>query len=310
MKIVTTLDELASIKNPILTIGTFDGVHIGHQKIIHQINEIAASCDGSSSLFTFHPHPRMVLNPTGHGIKLIQSQEEKEAKLARLGLNTMIVFPFTTTFSQLTATSFVEDLLVKKIGVKTIVIGYDHQFGKNREGTLDLLQKLAPQHKFKVIEISAEDINNVNVSSTKIRKALLDGDIHTANAYLGEPFTLTGKVITGAQIGRSINYPTANLQLTEPHKLIPKNGVYAVEVSHEGKLHKGMLNIGFKPTIDNTNNALSIEVHLLDFSKDIYGKTIQLNLMHYIREEMEFESIKDLKAQITKDEIIVRRLLN
>lgn len=308
MQIVTSVDSLETIQNPILTIGTFDGVHIGHQKIIHQINEIANNVNGSSTLFTFHPHPRMVLNPTGHGVQLIQSQEEKQHKLARLGLNTMIVFPFTKSFSQLTATEFVEEYLVKKIGVKTVVIGYDHQFGKNREGTLELLETLAPKHSFDVIEISAEDINDVNVSSTKIRKALIDGDIHTANTFLGSPFQLTGTVIKGAQIGRSINYPTANIKLFEPHKLIPKNGVYAVTTTYKNKTYNGMLNIGTKPTVNSTNE-LSLEVHLLDFSENLYNTTIQLNILHYMREEIKFESLTTLKNQIIKDEAATRHLL-
>ena len=308
MRIVTSVDSLETIQNPILTIGTFDGVHIGHQKIIHQINEIAKQVNGSSTLFTFRPHPRMVLNPTGHGVQLIQSQEEKQHKLARLGLDTMIVFPFTKSFSQLTATEFVEEYLVKKIGVKTVVIGYDHQFGKNREGTLELLETLAPKHGFDVIEISAEDINDVNVSSTKIRKALIDGDIHTANTFLGSPFQLTGTVIKGAQIGRSINYPTANLKLSEPHKLIPKQGVYAITTTYNDKLYKGMLNIGTKPTV-SSKSELSLEVHLLDFSEDLYHQTIQLDLLHYLREETAFDSLEALKNQLIQDEATTRHLL-
>jgi riboflavin kinase/FMN adenylyltransferase len=310
VKILHKLEELKGLKNPILTIGTFDGVHIGHQKIIQQINQLAEKEGGTSTLFTFHPHPRMVLNPSNHGIKLIQSQTEKQEKLNRLGLDTLIVYPFTKDFSQLTATEFVENILVKQIGVKTIVIGYDHQFGKNREGTLDLLLKFAPKHKFNVLEISAEDINNVNVSSTKIRTALTEGDIETANAYLGEAFTLTGTVVKGQQIGRSINFPTANLALDEIHKIIPKNGAYAVTVKVENEIFKGMLNIGTKPTVNFEKEDLFIEVHLFDFTKDIYHKSIQLNLFYYIREEMHFKSLELLKSQLKNDETQIRNLLN
>lgn len=310
MKIIQKREELHDIINPVLTIGTFDGVHIGHQKIIQQINDLAQSIQGSSTLFTFHPHPRMVLKPDNHGIQLIQTQAEKEKKLRKLGLNTLIIYPFTKEFSQLTATEFVENILVQEIGVKHIVIGYDHQFGKNREGTLDLLFKLAPKHQFNVHEIPAEDINNVNVSSTKIRKALKEGDIVTANLYLGSPFTLSGTVVKGQQIGRSLGFPTANIVLDENHKLIPKFGVYAVVAEVAGATCKGMLNIGVKPTIDKTQKELSIEVHLFDFSATIYDQKIELKLLHYIREEMHFNSLDFLKSQLKKDDTHIRNLLD
>ena len=297
------------IPNPVLTIGTFDGVHLGHQKIIKQLNKIAAEVGGESVLFTFYPHPRMVLFPEDKSLKLLQTQVEKLEKLKRFGLQNIVVFPFTKSFSRLTATAFVRDYLVNKLNVKTIVIGYDHQFGKNREGTLALLKELAPIYDFEVIEIEAQDIDDVNISSTKIRKALKNGDIETASKFLGEPFEITGTVIKGKQIGRSINYPTANLNLESDLKLIPKLGTYAVRVVLENKTeYFGMLNIGNRPTLENDGD-LSIEVHLLNFNGNLYEQQITLKLLHFMRNEQKFETLEALKTQIKKDETMVRNML-
>lgn len=306
MNVFKGFDELAKIPNPILTIGTFDGVHLGHQKIIEKLNTVAAEQGGESVLFTFYPHPRMVLFPESHGLKLIQTQVEKLAKLERIGLQNVIVHPFTKEFSRLTATEFVRDYLVAKLNVKTIVIGYDHQFGKNREGTLSLLQELAPIYDFNVVEIAAQDIEDVNVSSTKIRKALASGDISTANEFLGEPFELSGTVVHGEEVGRSIGYPTANIEIESELKLIPKNGVYAVRaVLDDQSEYFGLLNIGSRPSV-NDEGVQTIEVHLLDFDGDLYNKTLTVRLIAYIRAEERFTSLEALKAQISKDETLVR----
>lgn len=310
MNVFKGFDELAKIPNPILTIGTFDGVHLGHQKIIEKLNNVAQELGGESVLFTFYPHPRMVLFPENHGLKLLQTQVEKLDKLERIGLQNVIVHPFTKAFSRLSATEFVRDYLVAKLNVKTIVIGYDHQFGKNREGTLELLQELAPIYDFNVIEIAAQDIEDVNVSSTKIRKALASGDISTANEFLGEPFEISGTVVHGEAVGRSIGYPTANIEIESELKLIPKNGVYAVRaVLSDQSEFFGLLNIGSRPSV-NEEGVQTIEVHLLDFEGDLYNKTLTVRLIAYIREEEKFSSLDTLKTQISKDETLVRNYID
>ena len=234
MNVFQDFHSIEKIHHPVITIGTFDGVHIGHQKIINQLNEEAEKINGESVLFTFYPHPRMVLYPESHGIKLIQTQEEKLAKLEKMGLKNCIVFPFTFEFSRMTALEFVRDFLVNQLNVKKLVIGYDHQFGKNREGSLQFLKDICETYDFEVIEIPAQDIDEVNVSSTKIREAILAGNIEKANDYLGDTFELTGTVVKGNQLGRTIGYPTANIVLNSDLKLIPGNGVYAVRANVRG----------------------------------------------------------------------------
>ena len=310
MKVFQGFDELTKIPHPVLTIGTFDGVHLGHQKIIQQLNDEAKKVGGESVLFTFYPHPRMVLFPDSHGLKLIQTQVEKLEKLQRIGLQNVIVHPFTKEFSRLTATEFVRDYLVNKLNIKTIVIGYDHQFGKNREGTLELLQELGPIYDFNVIEIGPEDIDEVNVSSTKIRNALNKGDVTLANSYLGEPFELNGKIVSGEQIGITLGYPTANLSIDNDIKIIPQTGVYAVRVVLENKTeYFGILNIGHRPTVNN-NGDCSIEVHILDFNEDIYNEQLTIKLLKRVRKEEKFDNKDALKEQISKDETLVRSWIN
>lgn len=307
MKIFNGFDQLTIIPNPVLTIGTFDGVHLGHQKILQKLNDEAKKIGGESVLLTFYPHPRMVLFPDSHGLKLIQTQEEKISKLERMGLQNLIILPFTKEFSNLTAAEFVRDYLVNQINVKKLVIGYDHQFGKNREGTLEFLKNISSSYNFDVVEISAKEIDEVNISSTKIRKAIETGDIAIANKYLGEPFELRGKVVKGKELGRIIGYPTANIQLNSDVKIIPKRGVYAVEiVLPDHATCKGMMNIGFRPTVSN-DNSLSIEVHLFDFNANLYDTFIIARLLSYIRSEQKFSSVEELKKQLQQDEKICRQ---
>lgn len=308
MNVFKGFEQVNNISRPILTIGTFDGVHLGHQKIIQQLNEIAENVNGESVLFTFYPHPRMVLFPDNHGLKLIQTQAEKLQKLQRTGLKNVVVYPFSNDFSRVSAVNFIRDFLVNELNVHTVIIGYDHQFGKNREGSLSLLQELAPIYDFNVIEIKAQDIDDVNVSSTKIRTALTSGDIMTANKYLGEPFELTGKVVHGQKIGRSLGYPTANLDLESDVKIIPKDGVYFVKVYLEQrKPFIGILNIGMRPTIYD-NEHQTIEVHILDFKEEIYGKHLTLVLLERLRNEIKFDSKDQLQEQIIKDEKQARNI--
>lgn len=302
MKIFNGFDQLSEIPNPVLTIGTFDGVHLGHQKILQMLNEEAKKIGGESVLFTFYPHPRMVLFPDSHGLKLIQTQEEKIEKLEKMGLQNLIILPFTKEFSNLSATEFVENYLVNRLHVKNLVIGYDHQFGKNREGSLEFLKSISSSYNFEVIEISAKEIDDVNISSTKIRTAIENGEISIANMYLGQPFQLKGKVVKGKELGRIIGFPTANIQLESDLKILPKIGVYAVEIILPNKtLCRGMMNIGIRPTVSN-ENSLSIEVHIFDFNENLYDKFIVVRLLSYIRSEQKFSSVDELKKQLQQDE--------
>jgi len=310
MKIFNGFEELTTIKNAVLTIGTFDGVHIGHQKILQKLQEEAYKIDGETVLFTFYPHPRMVLNPTNHGLKLIQTQEEKIEKLKKIGLENLIVQPFTAEFSNLTATDFVEKFLIEKLNVKKLVIGHDHQFGKNREGTLEFLKEMSVKNNFEVIEIPAQEINEVNISSTKVRKAIESGDIDVANAYLGFPFELNGVVVKGKQLGRTIGFPTANIELKSDIKILPKKGVYAVEIQLSDYTHYiGMMNIGNRPTISNELKE-TIEVNIFDFNQSIYSNEIKVKLFGRIRDEFKFDSIEKLKEQLIKDEKTCRNYFN
>ncbi len=310
MKVFYDVDNGFTAKYPVVTIGTFDGVHLGHQKILQKLNKEAEKIGGESVLFTFHPHPRIVLNPDNHNLKLLQTQEEKIAKLERFGLQNLIVYPFTKDFSNLSALEFVRDILVKKMNVKTLVIGYDHQFGNNREGGIEFLQSISNELDFTVIEIPAQEIDDVNVSSTKIRNALLEGNIVLANSFLAEPFELTGIVIKGESLGRKLGFPTANIDLQTEIKLIPKNGVYAVQVTlADGRLFEGIMNIGSRPTI-HANGQLSLEVYLLDFNEDLYDQKIKVQFVEHIREEIAFANTEELIDQIQKDEVRVRDLFN
>ena len=305
MKIFQDLTAINSIPNPVLTIGTFDGVHVGHQKILQQVKKEAEKIGGESVLFTFFPHPRMVLYPESHGLKLLQTQEEKMAKLARVGVENCIVYPFTFDFSRLSAIEFVRDILVNKLQIKKLVIGYDHQFGKNREGNIEFLKEICEVYGFEVIEIPAQDIDAVNVSSTKIRKAILNGDIARANEYLGERFELTGTIVHGQAIGKTIGFPTANIQVNSELKLIPGNGVYAVAVSLKDSDYIGMLNIGNRPTVNDSSDR-TIEVHILDFSGEIYAEEITVKFIDKLRDETQFKDLQELQNQLKEDEKFIR----
>ena len=305
MKLFQDLTAINGIPNPVLTIGTFDGVHIGHQKILQQVKMEAANIGGESVLFTFFPHPRMVLYPESHGLKLLQTQEEKMAKLARVGIENCIVYPFTFDFSRLSAIEFVRDILVNKLQIKKLVIGYDHQFGKNREGNIEFLKEISEVYGFEVIEIPAQDIDAVNVSSTKIRNAILDGEIAKANEYLGERYELTGTIVNGKAIGQTIGYPTANIQVNSDLKLIPGNGVYAVDVFVKDSQYFGMLNIGNRPTMNDSKDR-TIEVHILDFSGEIYSEAITVKFIDKLRNEKQFIDIQELQNQLKEDEKFIR----
>lgn len=306
MKFFNSFDSLEHIPNPVLTIGTFDGVHIGHQKIIQQLNNEAKKLNGQSVLLTFYPHPRMVLNPTNHGLKLLQTQEEKLSKLNKYGLENIIVIPFTQEFANLSAEEFVKKYLVEKLKVKKLVIGYDHQFGKNREGGIEFLNSICDKYNFTVNEIPAQEINEVNISSTRIRKAIEEGDVTIANRYLGDAFTISGTVVRGEQLGRKIGFPTANILIDDETKIIPSSGVYAVKASVEkGEEIQAMMNIGTRPTVSEALKT-TIEVNLFDFNEDIYTKQIEISILSKIRDEQKFENIEALISQLKNDEKICR----
>lgn len=302
MNVYYSIDEIPDIKNPVLTIGTFDGVHLGHQEIISILKKSAEAIDGETVLFTFHPHPRMVLHPDDHGMKLIQSIEDRIKKLEQYGIDHLILFPFTKEFSRMSATEFVKDVLVAKINVKMMTIGYNHHFGRNREGNLELLKELGEVYGFDVQEIGAIQQNEINISSTKIRQAIELGEIVKANEYLGETFQFEGTVVHGDHLGTSIGYPTANLLLSNTVQLIPKNGAYSVLIEWNNKTYKGMMNIGVRPTV-TSEQAIKIEVNIFDFDELIYNEKLVIKVIDFLREEQTFDSLEQLKNQLGHDKI-------
>jgi riboflavin kinase/FMN adenylyltransferase len=306
MRIFEGLTDLTRIKNAVVTIGTFDGVHIGHQEILKTVISEAKKIGGESVLLTFYPHPRMVLYPEDTGLLLLQTQTEKLEKLASIGLENAVIYPFSKEFAEFSAKSFVEEILIKGLQAKKVIIGYDHQFGHQREGNLAFLQRYADQGFFELMEIPAEQIDEVYISSSKIRNAILEGEISTANSCLGAPFELTGTVTLGLQNGRRIGFPTANIQLKDAHKIIPANGVYAVKIEVEGKLQNGMMNIGWRPTVEEEKLERKIEVHLFDFHQEIYGAECRVEVHQFFRQEHKFPNLEELKAQIQQDEAAIR----
>lgn len=296
-----TYQGLTRYDNPnpsVVTIGTFDGVHIGHRKILEKVITDGRLMGLQSVLLTFFPHPRMVLQKDSD-IKLLNTIEEKSAILKGLGLDVLVVHPFTMDFSRMTATDFVRRILVEKLKVKKVIIGYDHRFGRNRNASIHDLRSFGNLFEFEVDEIPAQEIDAVSVSSTKIRRALEDGDLDTAKAYLGYPYMLTGTVQKGKGLGRDLGFPTANLNISAPYKLIPSSGVYVIRSLIGGNTHYGMMNIGTNPTVDGSQQH--IEVHLFDFDKDLYGQSLQVDLLHRIRDEVKFDSLEALKFQLGQD---------
>lgn len=300
MRVYESIDKFQGTKGTSVTIGTFDGVHLGHQKIIRQLNEGAQAIKGESVIFTFYPHPRMVLNADDENLKLLSTEEEKRELMEKFGVEHLIVHPFTKEFSRITYTEYVRDILVNKLKVKKLIIGYNHHFGRNREGTFEQLKKLAPVYGFELENIPAQDINNVEISSTKIRKALDSGDIKTANKFLGYDYGMTGKVVRGKGLGKGLGYPTANIQIENKYKLIPANGVYAVRINYNGKMYNGMMNIGVNPTV-SINGAKTIEVNIFDFNKEIYDENIRIFLVEKLRDEKKFSTLEELKKAIDGD---------
>ncbi|MFI5452126.1 bifunctional riboflavin kinase/FAD synthetase [Pedobacter sp. UC225_61] len=305
MKIYHQLSEFKKLDNAIVTIGTFDGVHYGHQKIIKRLCELAKSSGGESVILTFFPHPRMIIDPENQDLKLINTIKEKAEILANLGVDHLIITPFTRDFSNLSAAEYIKNILVDTIGTKQIIVGYDHRFGKDRKGGMKELEECAALYNYKIEEIPEQDINDVAVSSTKIRKALLDGDVALAETYLGYHFSISGPVIKGDKIGRTIGFPTANIFVEETYKLIPSDGIYAVTVEmleEKGNncvTYKGMAYIGQRPTINGMTR--NIEVNIFDFNREIYGQTIKMNFLKFLRHDVKFTGLEALTQQLHQD---------
>jgi len=286
---------------PVITIGTFDGVHLGHRQVISRLKEIADSVNGESVIFTFYPHPRLVVSPEEDTLRLLTTREEKIDLFKEMGIDHLVIFPFTSEFSKLSYADFVRTVLVGKMHISHLVVGYDHKLGRNREGNYNVLKDLSQELNFTIEQLDVLLMENVNVSSTKIRQSLETGDVAKANRYLGYDYTLTGKVILGNQLGRKLGFPTANIETLDEHKLIPHDGVYAVKVKIDEKIFSGMLNIGTRPTVSRNADHRSIEVHIFDFNQDIYLHELTLFFIAKIRDEHKFDSLEALQQQLEKD---------
>jgi len=299
MKIYQQLTDFHPPHFSVVTSGTFDGVHLGHQKILRRLQELASSRHGETVLLTYWPHPRLILQPQDKSLRLLSTLSEKVKLLEEMGIDHLIILPFTKELSQMSSADFIRAILVEKIQTKTLVIGYDHKFGKNREGSFEYLQSHSHLFGFAIEEISRQDVDDLGVSSTKIRTALAQGDISTANKYLGRPYDLSGQVVKGQQIGRSLGFPTANIQIVDDYKLLPRDGAYAVHAEVNSIRYKAILNIGDRPTVDGEKKT--IEAHLIDFDGDLYGQELRIYFQEFLREEKKFESLDALKNQLVVD---------
>ena len=306
MKVIYGIENYRPLKSCALTIGTFDGVHVGHQKIIKRLVMVSKNKDINPVVLTFFPHPRMILQ-SDTSIKLIDTLEEKIDLLKKLDIETLIIHPFSKSFSRMTANDFVRDIIVKSLSVKYLIIGYDHRFGRNREATVDNLINCGLTYGFEVEKIEAKEVESVNVSSTKIRTAISNGDIHKANKYLNRYFRISGKVVSGNGIGRKIDFPTANIFIPEDFKLLPKDGVYLVKSSIKNHYFFGMMNIGFRPTVNGKTRTT--EVHYLNLNENLYDKKIKIEVLDLIRNEKKFNSLKDLEKQLVTDKKVCEDLI-
>jgi riboflavin kinase / FMN adenylyltransferase len=308
MKIYHGIDDFVRLNYAVVTSGTFDGVHVGHQKILSRLRELATAEGGETVVITYWPHPRLVLHPEDTSLKLLNTFEEKADLLKHNGIQHLVRIPFTKEFSHLTSEEFISKILINTIGTKKLVIGYDHHFGKNREGSFEQLKMNSPKYGFQVEEIPRQDVDHISVSSTKIRKALEEGEIETATTLLGQPYTITGRVVMGDKLGRLLGFPTANIEVDTAYKLIPMDGIYAVTVQHEQQILKGMLYIGNRPTVNGTKR--NIEVNIFDFSKEIYGESLTIFFHKLIRTDSRFGDLEELKEQLKKDKEDTLAILN
>ena len=307
MRIYRDLNRLPTFDNAVLTIGSFDGVHIGHQQIIRQINQLAEDHQGVSVLITFHPHPRMVVQQADQTVKLLTTLEEKAALLEQYGVDVLVIVPFSRQFAAQSPDAYIRDFLVQHFQPKIIAIGYDHRFGKNRAGDIGYLRRFQETYGFEVVEISRQDVDDMAVSSTKVRRAVAVGEMKRAAQLLGHPFGITGKVVQGLRIGHTIGFPTANVEVLDPYKLIPPTGIYAVRVWHKKQRYNAMLYIGHRPTIDQ-DLAQTIEVNIFDFDQEIYGDVLQVEFVAYLRGDAKFDSLEALQEQLEKDRLDTLRV--
>lgn len=308
MKIHLGTDTIHEINNAVVTAGTFDGVHLGHQQILSRLRTVADKTGGQTVLITYWPHPRLVLKPWENTLLLLSTFPEKANLLEQYGVDHLVKIPFTQEFAQMSPEDYIKVILSERVKTSHMIIGYDHRFGKDRTGGLEELKAFAPKYNYEVEEIPRQDIDEIGISSTKIRRALETGDITTANKYLGRSYSIAGKVTHGKKLGRSIGFPTANIAIKEGYKLIPSDGTYAVKVCNKYRKFDGMLNIGQRPTVGGENKT--IEVHIFDFNQDIYDKEISIEFIDHIRDEIKFDSIEALKHQLEEDEKAVRNRLS
>lgn len=306
MKIYRNIKDF-KVENSAVTIGTFDGVHLGHIQIFNKLKQKAKELNSESVVVTFWPHPRFVLGKSSENIKMINTLDEKIKLIGEQGIDNLIIIPFTKSFAKLTSCEFIEEYLHKKIHIKALIVGYDHHFGKNRDGGFEVLKSCAIQYNFSIDKVEPYIVNNEIISSTLIRKAIIDGDLEKANKYLSKKYFFSGKVIDGKKIGRDLGFPTANIQVSENYKLIPACGVYAVETEINGKRYPGMLNLGYRPTINSDKTNRSIEVHIINFKGDIYKQNIRVYFHKKIRNEIKFHSLRRLKQQLIKDKILISK---
>jgi riboflavin kinase / FMN adenylyltransferase len=309
MKVYTDLAQLPDFQSSVITIGSFDGVHSGHQKILQQLNALAEGVKGESVVITFHPHPRFVVKGKNDNLKLLTTIKEKIDLLEKNGVQNLVIVPFSETFSNQSPENYIENFLIKYFKPKYIVIGYDHRFGKDRKGDIALLKKYEAKNKFKVVEIAKQTIEDIDISSSKIRIALENKDIQTVNQLLGYRFVLNGRVVQGQKIGRTIGYPTANIDVEDTDKQIPPFGIYAVWVFSKGKKYGGMLYIGNRPTIENQTNTV-IEVNIFDFKENVYDEYLWIEFVDFVRNDKKFDGLDALKAALQRDKLRTLYLLN
>ncbi|MBK7148514.1 MAG: bifunctional riboflavin kinase/FAD synthetase [Bacteroidetes bacterium] len=308
MNVYSHLDSLPAFKNSVITIGTFDGVHLGHQKIISRLNALSEKWSGESIIITFHPHPRLVINPQDSSLRLLNTIDEKIALLEKYGIQNVVVVPFSRDFSEQPAEDYIRKFLVRNFNPIMVVIGYDHKFGKNRTGDYHLLESMKQELNYELGEITKETLDDIAISSTKIRQSLQNGDVTLANELLGYPYTITGTVVRGYQRGRELGYPTANILVNDEFKLIPSTGIYAVKVHVRDAVYNGMLSIGYNPTF--SGKTQTVEVNILDFKGDIYGDNITIEMVEYLRGEIKFSSVPELIEAIKKDEEKTRQVFS
>jgi len=307
MKVIDHLEDFHKPSHSVVTIGTFDGVHVGHQTILKRLVREARDHYGKSVLITFWPHPRFILNKDADKLKLLTTFDEKAELIGDLGVDYILKIAFTPEFSNLSAHEFVNRILIEQVGTKQLFIGYDHHFGNNREGNIQFLQKGASDYGFEVNEITKQEVDDIGISSTKIRDTLASGEIHLANTLLGRNYSVTGRVVKGKQLGRSLGFPTANIEIPESYKLLPADGAYAIRAFVEDDCYQGKLNIGYKPTVDGT--ARTVEAHLFNFDQDIYGAEMNVEFVRALRKEMKFDGVESLKDQLEKDKAAALQLL-